>query len=94
MKTSLIEGRCAAATRRNRSYVVHYQKWDGEEELEFLEEARTPWELQNMSRYWWEHYGFVEIKVYDLFPGESGLQRTRRLRKDYTFHGVDTADAV
>ena len=90
MKTSLVEGRCAAARRRNRSYVVHYQKWDGDDELEFLEEARTPWELENMSRYWWERHGFVEIKVYDLFPDENDLQRTRRLRKGYNYHGRTT----
>lgn len=91
MKTSLIEGRCAAARRRNRSYVVHYEKYDeAGEHYEFLEEVRTPAELDATARYWFNNHLFVQVKVYELFPGEDAVQRTRRLRKDYNYHGRTT----
>lgn len=78
----VIERRRQAARSRNSTYLVTYEKWDGRKLLSFLDEYKTEGELIAAGRYWWFNWDFTMTKQEDLWPGETALARTRRLRNN------------
>lgn len=82
MNKEAVERRRQAARSRNSTYLVFYQKWSGDDLLEFMEEYKTEGELIAAGRHWWFHWDFTMVKQEDLWPGETPLERTRRLRNN------------
>lgn len=81
-----VDGRCDAARQRGMKYVLHFVSVT-QEGLEFLDEARSIWELDAMKRGWWQR-DFILEKEIDLFPDETPLEETRRKRRQMkNFHG-------
>lgn len=74
-----IKRRLEAARDRGQTFVVVYEKADGEDCLTFMDEYRTEWEEHHGSRYWFNE-GYAAVQRIDLYEGESQLQRARRIR--------------
>jgi hypothetical protein len=82
MNEEMIERRREGARSRNQTFLVTYERWDGEELLTFLDEYKTEWELDAAGRYWFNQWNFTMTKTEDLWPNESKVERTRRLRNN------------
>ena len=67
---------------RNSTFFVTYSTYSGDDLLEFHDGYRTEGEMDGAKRYWWNQWGFQDIKTEDLWPGETKLARTRRLRNN------------
>lgn len=87
MNEEMIERRRQGARSRNQTFLVTYQRWDHDELLEFLEEYKTDWEMDAGGRYWFFHFDFTMTKIEDLWPEETKLERTRRLRNNKKWEG-------